>query len=351
MKKRRLHTPQQPHKPSALRARTTTSKARTPPVLQPVAAALLLGVAVVGFVIFQNSRPSFPSTSRAKSSHTPSTREKVSFVVPAPVFKVEVIAQYVHDLNAFTQGLACLAGRLYESTGLHGSSSVRRVDITTGDVLDIHLLAQEDFGEGLAASDGVNPQLVQVLWKVGKGYVYDRDTLRQIYSFDFDGDGWGLAARKGTNEFYLTDGTSRVKVFRLDNRQFVLVRTFTVRDGRNEVGLLNELEFIGDELWANVWMSDFVARINPETGIVTAWLDLRGILQKENIPVGHKVDVLNGIAYDETTRSIFITGKQWPKLFSIKTTKEKIADDITAVTNAFFLNREEVDYVLKNVAA
>lgn len=268
----------------------------------------------------------------------------------APVVKARVLAEYDHDRKAFTQGLIWCDGHLYESTGLHGSSSIRKVDPSSGKVIGYHELDQDDFGEGLALVGPQDSRLLQVLWKVGRGYVYDRNQLLPLFQFSFDGDAWGVASLPDDrNVIFLSNGTSTVKIFHLNGTKLQYKRQFIVFDGLKEVGLLNELEVIGTELWANVWMSDFIARIDLHTGKVNSWLDAREILQKSSIPSGHTVDVLNGIAYDDHSKSIYVTGKHWPKLFSIQITEDHVAKKISDVTNAFFLDRDQVEYVHKQV--
>lgn len=270
----------------------------------------------------------------------------------APVMAARVVAQYAHDPNAFTQGLLWHNGMLYESTGLQGRSTVRRVDLESGEVIQSHRLKRADFGEGLSLYGGDRAELVQMLWKVGKGYIYDRDSLKPLSEFRFKGDAWGITSAPGrAGEFYLSDGSSRIYEYRLEGGEFVRIGKFTVRDGEREVGLLNELEMVGDELWANIWMSDFVARIDPATGFVSSWVDLRNLLHESDIPPGHQVDVLNGIAWDSTQDRIFVTGKLWPKLYSIQVTDHKVADNVANATNAFFLDPSSVRYVHKNVLA
>lgn len=264
----------------------------------------------------------------------------------APVIKPRVVAEYNHDPKAFTQGLIFHDGFLYESTGLRGLSTVRKVDLATGKVLHRFDLEPDDFGEGLTLGGSDESKLVQVLWKVGKGYVYDRATLNRLFEFRFEGDAWGLAALPSDrSEMYLSDGTSNIRVFRLHGSSFQLIRQFTVMDGSSKVGLLNELEFIDNHLWANVWNSDFVAQIDITIGRVSKWVDLREILRESTIPRGHSVDVLNGIAYNEATNIVYVTGKNWPRLFAIEMTNELVAQNITKATTAFFLDSMKVKYI------
>lgn len=271
-------------------------------------------------------------------------------VAMAPVFRAEVVAEYAHDAEAFTQGLVCHEGMLYESTGLQGRSSVRAVELESGRVVRSHQLKYSDFGEGLSLFGAHSEYLLQVLWKVGKGYVYSRDSLERVAEFRFRGDAWGVALVPGTaDNVYLSDGSSKIYRYRLDGTDFERVSAITVHDGDKEVGLLNELEMVGGELWANVWMCDFVARIDPLTGQVKGWVDLRDLLSKADIPQGHTVDVLNGIAWDESQGRVLVTGKLWPKLYAIRVSDQRVAEKITRVTNAFFLDSSRVRYVLNNV--
>lgn len=268
----------------------------------------------------------------------------------APVYSTSVLAEYTHDYEAFTQGLTCHNGQLFESTGLRGRSSLRHVDLETGAVIKAHDLDSADFGEGLAIVGENGDKIVQLVWKTGKGYVYNREDLTRESEFSYEGDGWGIASWPGkSDEVFLSDGSSRIRVYRVADGALVKLREFTVRDGLKDVGLLNELEIVGDELWANVWLSSFVARIDPQTGSVVSWLDLRNILDKSAIPKGHEVDVLNGIAYDNLKRRVYVTGKLWPRMYSIQVSDKRVADNIERAGNAFFLDPNHVKYVHESI--
>lgn len=268
----------------------------------------------------------------------------------APVYSAKVVADYVHDYKAFTQGLAFHKGQLFESTGLRGRSSLRHIDVETGTVIRTKPLKRKDFGEGLAIIGENGDRIVQLLWKTGKGYIYNRDNFTLESEFSYEGDGWGIASVPGrSNEVFLSDGSSRIRIYRVEGSTFVRVGEFTVRDGLKDVGLLNELEMVGDELWANVWLSSYMARIDPKTGLVTSWLDLRNILDESTIPAGHRVDVLNGIAYDESTQRIYVTGKLWPRMYSIEVSEKRVADNIDRAGDAFFLDPARVKYVHESV--
>lgn len=269
----------------------------------------------------------------------------------APVYKAEVLASYPHDLKAFTQGLTWHNGRLFESTGLYGNSSLREVDVTTGKVLRRHNLADGDFGEGLTAiSANEISWLVQVLWKNHRGYVYDAETFAHEATFPLDGDAWGIASvSPGGNQMYMTNGSSTIKVLRLDGRALLKEREFKVYDGNREVGLLNDLQVINGEIWVNVWPCELIARVNPKTGHVSSWVDLRYGMKQSEVPTGHRIDVLNGIAHDPKSGTIYVTGKLWPRLMAIQPTKQKTATNIAYATKAFFLEPEHVRYTLKHV--
>jgi glutamine cyclotransferase len=227
----------------------------------------------------------------------------------APVFGYEVERIYPHDRNAFTQGLIWLDGVFYESTGINGASSVRKVQLETGRVLQRQDLDNRYFGEGLTAWGS---QLVQLTYRSGVGFVYDRASLRQRQTFRYAGEGWGLT--HDGQRLIMSDGTAVLRF--LDPLTFRQVYELPVQDAGMPVSNLNELEFIKGEIWANVWGTDRIARIDPQTGRVTAWVDLTGLL-----PAADRtgvVDVLNGIAWDAQRDRIFVTGKRWPKLFQIR---------------------------------
>jgi glutamine cyclotransferase len=233
-----------------------------------------------------------------------------------PVAGYRIVAEFPHDPGAFCQGLIVAGGKLYESTGQHGRSSLRRVDLATGRVEKQMNLASEYFGEGLVDWEG---SLIQLTWRNGIAFVYDRATLEFRESFRFTPEGWGLT--HDGKHLILSDGTSELR--RLDPRTRRVVDTLKVRDRQGRpVARLNELEFVDGEIWANVWQTERVVRISPETGRVLGYVDLTGLLPgKRSVstdPNERGVDVLNGIAYDSDTKKIYVTGKNWPKLFEIE---------------------------------
>jgi glutaminyl-peptide cyclotransferase len=220
-----------------------------------------------------------------------------------------IVHTYPHDRQAYTQGLLYQDGHLYESTGLNGRSSLRMVDLETGRVLQSVPVPSRYFAEGLASWGST---LIQLTWQSHIAFVYDRFSFRLLRTLHYEGEGWGLA-QDGRN-MILSDGTATLRF--LDPATFREVRRVVVKDRGSPISQLNELEYIHGEIYANVWHSDRIARIAPDTGKVLGWLDLTGIL-----PENQRSDpeaVLNGIAYDATHDRLFVTGKLWPELFEIK---------------------------------
>jgi glutamine cyclotransferase len=225
------------------------------------------------------------------------------------LYGYRVVNVYPHDRQAYTQGLIWCDGFLYESTGLHGASSIRRVRLETGRVLEQHSLDRQYFGEGLTEWEG---RLLQLTWNSNLGFIYDRSSLKVTGTFPYPGEGWGLTHDQ--NRLIMSDGTSVLRF--LDPRTLRETGRLAVRDGDVPLADLNELEFVRGEIFANVYRTDRIARISPRTGRVTGWVDLGGLLPavERLIPV----DVLNGIAYDARRNRLFVTGKLWPKLFEIE---------------------------------
>ena len=226
-----------------------------------------------------------------------------------PTYGYQVVHTYPHDRSAYTQGLVYLDGFLYEGTGLNGKSSLRKVKLETGEVVQQRPLPDQYFGEGVT---DWNSQLVQLTWQGQTGFVYDRGTFDFKQSFKYPGEGWGLT-HDGTR-LIMSDGTSTLRFW--NPGTFEETGRLPVLDAETPVTNLNELEFINGEIYANVYQTDRIARINPATGRVTAWIDLQGLLRDADRSVA--VDVLNGIAYDQKGGRLFVTGKLWPRLFEIK---------------------------------
>ncbi len=228
-----------------------------------------------------------------------------------PTYGIKVIRIYPHDRQAFTQGLVYLDGFFYESTGIYGKSGIRKVEPETGRVVKICDMPSGYFGEGLS---GWKDTLVLLTWKSGRGFVYGRESFKVEREFDYDGEGWGLTS--DGKSLVMSNGSNEL-VF-LDPQTFARQRVIEVTSGGLPVRFLNELEYIGGEIFANIWQKDIVARISPQTGRVTGWIDmsvLRGYL-----PAGSRAEALNGIACDAGGGRIFVTGKWWPLLFQIEMT-------------------------------
>ncbi|MEL6495346.1 MAG: glutaminyl-peptide cyclotransferase [Cyanobacteria bacterium J06623_7] len=241
--------------------------------------------------------------------HRTEKSTRASTIARVPVCNYRVIETYPHDSKAFTQGLIFDRGYLYESTGLHGESSLRKVDLETGEVLQVSELDDRYFGEGMTVWQD---RLIQITWVSKTGFVYDKETFEQIDTFTYPTQGWGLT--HDNNELILSDGTATL--YFLDPDTYEITREIPVTDNGRAVDKLNELEYVRGEIWANVWLSDRIARINPITGVVTGWLDLEGIIQPQPTPT--RDAVLNGIAYDAESDRLLVTGKLWSKLFEIE---------------------------------
>jgi glutamine cyclotransferase len=229
-----------------------------------------------------------------------------------PTYGYEVVKAYPHSTDAFTQGLEYRGGKLFESTGGEGESSLRLVDLETGKVLDKLDVPMPYFAEGLTLLNG---KIYQLTWQNQVGFIYDANTLSKIGQFNFEGEGWGLT--NDDQSLILSDGTSEIRF--LDPDTFKVTKTIAVRDGNRPIQKLNELEYFNGEIYANVWHQDEIAIVNPQTGRVNGWVDLKGLLQPGE--VSDPEAVLNGIAHDATSQRVFVTGKLWPKLFEIRIKK------------------------------
>lgn len=241
------------------------------------------------------------------NTNTAPTNTAETAVVPKLGY--EVVNSWPHDTNAFTQGLVFLDGKLIESTGQQGMSSLRSVEIQTGKVLKKVDVPEPYFAEGIAL---LNNKIYQLTWEHRVGFIYDAQTFQKSGEFTYSGEGWGLTT--DGRSLILSDGTNRIRF--LDPDSFRATKTIAVMDGKTPVSQLNELEFVNGEIYANVWHDDRIAAIDPETGRVKSWIDLRGLLRPGEAPGTEAV--LNGIAYDPASNRLFVTGKLWPKLFEIK---------------------------------
>jgi len=220
---------------------------------------------------------------------------------------VQVLGEYPHDPQAYTQGLVFENGFLYEGTGKRGRSTLRKVELKTGRVVQSHRLDDRHFGEGIAI---VGNRIIQLTWKSQVGIVYDKETFKEVGRFRYTGEGWGITY-DGTH-LIMSDGSASLRF--LDPRDFKEVRRVLVQYQGRRFDKLNELEYVRGEILANVWYKDYIARISPETGRVVGWIDLRRLYPNRRDPEA----VMNGIAYDAENDRLFLTGKNWPRLFEIR---------------------------------
>lgn len=225
-------------------------------------------------------------------------------------YTYQIIASYPHDSQAFTQGLVFYEDFLYEGTGLYGQSILRQVSLEDGQIQRQINLPPEVFGEGIAILDD---RIIQLTWREQIGYVCDLASFELTDTFHYPTEGWGLT----TDGKYLimSDGSSILTY--LDPKNYTVVDQIQVLSNAGPVELLNELEYINDRIYANIWLSDLIVIINPSNGQVTGWIDLTGLLESQ-LAAGQIVDVLNGIAYDQSQERLFVTGKLWPKIYQIQ---------------------------------
>lgn len=237
-----------------------------------------------------------------KKSATPQAVEPLFYTY-------EVVAEYPHLRTSYTQGLQFVDGELWEGTGEYGRSQLLRTDIASGKVLQSKKLSKEEFGEGITV---LGDKIYQLTWLNGKLHIYDKATLRHLATHTYKGEGWGLTS--DGEKLYMSDGTNYIRV--LNPETMAQERRFGVTLRGESLQYLNELEWIDGKIWANVYTTDHIVIINPENGVVEGVVNLSGILpEKER---DYKTDVLNGIAYDKATKRIFVTGKNWSKLFEIR---------------------------------
>ncbi|MEG1588821.1 MAG: glutaminyl-peptide cyclotransferase, partial [Mucinivorans sp.] len=260
----------------------------------------------LGVILISCGASAQKQKSESSQSQSQSTENKV---VAAPKFHTaKIVNTYNHDQNAYTQGLLFDGGQLYESTGQYGLSSLREVDLATGKVVRNQNLSSDCFGEGLALEGG---KLYQLTWREGKIFVYEAKTFRKVATYDLNGEGWGITSCDG--KLYVSNGSSTIQVFRATD--LTVIGQFEVVSDRGPVAELNELEWIDGRIWANIYMSSMVAIINPESGVVEAMVDCSALGRRIKNP---KADVQNGIAYDSVGRKVYMTGKNWEKLFEIE---------------------------------
>jgi glutamine cyclotransferase len=219
-----------------------------------------------------------------------------------------LVNTYPHDTNAFTEGLIYSDGFLYESTGLYGSSTLRRVNMTTGNVFQEVTLQSQYFGEGITI---VNNTIIQLTWQSHIGFVYNKTTFSLLKNFSYPTEGWGLTFNG--EQLIMSDGSDNL--YFLDPTTFQRTGQIRVHDGNTSVVNINELEYINGDVYANIWETHTIAVINPETGQVKAWIDLTGLQNESTL---NSEAVMNGIAYDTLNDRLYVTGKDWPNLYQIK---------------------------------
>src|SRR5215217_1560000 len=228
---------------------------------------------------------------------------------PAPKYGYQIVNIWPHDSNAFTQGLILMDGKLLESTGQEGFSSLRRVELESGKVLQKVNVPEPYFAEGITQLNG---KVYQLTWQHNLGFIYDAQTFKRLGQFNYQGEGWGLTT--DGQSLILSDGSPGIRF--IDPGDFRVTRTINVTDRNRPIRELNELEFVNGEIYANVWHENRIATIDPQSGRVNSWIDLTGLM-----PESEQLDpeaVLNGIAYDQASDKLIVTGKLWPRVYEIK---------------------------------
>ncbi len=300
--------------------------------LKAILTAPLVGLVLLALFIASCSSPSPKPTPSSSLTPSPtltmpslprtasSTPAPSSTLVPSPTpaasptakriqqYSYKVVHVYPHDSRAFTQGLVFDNGYLYEGTGLNGQSTLRKVELETGKVLQVRKLADQYFGEGIAI---YKDRIVQLTWQQNVGFVYDKSSFELRRQFSYPTEGWGITY--DGKRLIMSDGTSTLHF--LDPESFAETGRIQVYDDNGPVVRLNELEYVRGEIYANVWQTDGIAIISPQTGKVTGWIDLKGLINQGD--PAQQADVLNGIAYDEQGGRLFVTGKLWPNVFEI----------------------------------
>jgi glutamine cyclotransferase len=225
----------------------------------------------------------------------------------------QIVGTREHDGGAYTQGLQLVNGRLFESTGQYGDSTVRELEPATGKVLRKRPLAKNVFGEGLTV---MGNEMWVLTWKEKTVYVLEPDNFKPIRTHDYEGEGWGLT--NDGRQLIMSDGSETLKF--INPKDFTVTKSLEVKDGNQPVRMLNELEYIDGQVFANIYQTERIARISPETGQVTGWLDLKGLRRQLANP--GNAEVLNGIAHDKSTGNLLVTGKYWPQMFEIRIGKK-----------------------------
>ncbi len=283
-----------------------------------ISITILISAACAGLLLFctssfadkSNSTLVYEKSVLAAQVPVNTTAEKV------PFYTYKILNVFPHDNNADSQGLAFQVGVLSVGPGIRGGSLLRRIELESGNVLKIIKLPDVIFGEGITI---YNDNIIQLTWESKIGFVYNKDSFTLLQKFEYSSQGWGIACNG--ERLVMSDGSSTL--FFLDLETFKRTGQIRVRDENGPVEMLNELEYVKGEIFANVWKTDRIVRIDPDSGKVTGWIDLKGLLMQ--VGPMKPVDVLNGIAYDSNKDRLFVTGKLWPKLFEIKLIRIKIS--------------------------
>ena len=254
-------------------------------------------------VFFTSSCSDIPELKYDKHASDETNSQKV------PIYTYRIVNRYPHDKNAFTQGLLFKDGVIYEGTGIYGKSSLRKIELETGFVLQLYELPARYFGEGVTIFNDI---IVQLTWRSNTGFVYDRISFELLGDFTYKTEGWGIT--NDGERFIMSDGTSTLHI--LDPETFNVIGHIDVCSNDVPISKLNELEYINGQIYANIWKTDNIAIINPDSGQLSGWIDMSGLLPLQDY--GNSVDVLNGIAYDTVNNRLFVTGKLWPWLFEIE---------------------------------
>jgi glutaminyl-peptide cyclotransferase len=269
----------------------------------------IAGIAIVAIAVLWISRAMARTSGPPPAAGAPTPPAAPPAALGPERLRIDVLAVHPHDPQAYTQGLVWHHGELYESDGLYGKSSLRRVDPATGTVRQQIAIEPRIFAEGLAL---VGEHLIQLTWREGLAPVYDRATFRHLADFHYEGEGWGLCY--DGKRLVMSDGSDRL--FFRDPQTFALEGSVAVTRDGVPVTQLNELECVGGEVWSNVWQTDDILRIDPQSGRVTGVAEATGLLTPEDRAGG--AEVLNGIAYDPAAQRFWITGKLWPKMFEVR---------------------------------
>lgn len=280
--------------------------------LRQLIIALLISSTIVACGGEQKSAKTKSTKSQSEDEATTSTTTtKTDDVIVPKYYDYRVVAEYPHATSSYTQGLEYVNGVMWEGTGMTGESQLQQIDLATGKVKCIHKLDDTHFGEGITH---FQDRIYQLTWEDGIAYVYD-NTGKLLKNIPYKGEGWGITT--DGQKLYMSDGGPNIYV--IDPETFAKTRIINVKYGRRSQSMINELEWIDGKIWANIYLENKIIIIDPSTGAVEAYLDLRSLNDSQH--GNHMADVLNGIAYDSATGHIFVTGKRWNKLFEIEVKK------------------------------